>query len=206
MKDTQKLKDELFNAWEKYHSFSVDKSNFITTLNNDVKELLKIALIQEKLLPLQSGLFLNDTKESFDTSLREIGKENLLWLCEIFLDSNGTVSNKQEQHNFYLEFEKYCIKNSIDPKELMHEYKNRVSNLPFFPIYDQIFIRQLSETDKIDKKLKLTEGIHNKELQGFEKMWFHLGSLGKTLLGGILLLMLFGLVTSLAKIGTYLSR
>jgi hypothetical protein len=203
MKDTQKIKDELFDAWEKYHSFSVDKSNFITTLNNDVEELLKIALIQEKLLPLQSGLFINDVKESFDANLKEIGTENLLWMCEIFLDSNGTVSKKEEHHNFYLEFEKYCIKNSLNPIELIYEYKSKVSNLPFFPIYDQIFIRQLSETDK---KSKLTEDLKNKELQGFEKMWFHLGSLGKTLLGGILLLILFGLVTSLAKIGTYLSR
>jgi hypothetical protein len=45
-----------------------------------------------------------------------------------------------------------------------------------------------------------------KDLSGFPKMWFHLGSLGKTLLGGILLLILFGVFTSLSKIAGYLAR
>jgi hypothetical protein len=206
MKDIQKLKDELFDAWEKYHSFSTEKTNFITSLNNDVKELLKIALIQKITLQVQSGLFLDTPKETFDVYLNEIGKDNLIWFCDVFIEEDGSISNDKNKNNFYLEFERYCVKNSIDSKELIDEYKKIIVNLPFFPIYDQIFIQELSKIDKTNDGLKLAEDLNNKELQGFEKMWFHLGSLGKTLLGGILLLILFGLVTSLAKIGTYLSR
>lgn len=206
MKDIQKLKDELFDTWGKYHSFSTDKTNFITSLNNDVKELLKIALIQKITLPVQSGLFLDTPKETFDVYLNEIGKDNLIWFCDVFIEEDGSISNDKNKNKFHLEFEKYCVKNSINSKELIDEYKKIIVNLPFFPIYDQIFIQELSKIDKTNDGLKLAEDLNNKELQGFEKMWFHLGSLGKTLLGGILLLILFGLVTSLAKIGTYLSR
>ena len=51
MKDTQKIKDELFHAWEKYHSFSTDKTNYVNSLDENLKNLLKIALIQKITLP-----------------------------------------------------------------------------------------------------------------------------------------------------------
>lgn len=207
MKDTQKIKEKLFDAWDNYHSFATDKTNYLNSLDKSLKYLLKIALIQKITLPVQSGLFLSSPKETFNFYLNDIGKDNLIWFCDIFIEEDGSISIDKDKNNFYLEFEQYCINHSINSKELVDEYKKIITDLPFFPIYDQIFIRELSKIDKTDDGLKLEENVNAKnELQGFEKMWFHLGSLGKTLLGGILMLILFGLVTSLGKIGTYLIR
>lgn len=207
MKDTQKLKEELFDAWDEYHSFAIDKNSFVNGLDGNLKNLLEIALIQKMILPVQSGIFLDTAKETFDVYLNNIGRDNLIWFCDVFIEEDGSISKDKIKNNFYLEFEKYCQKNSINSKELISRYKKIITNLPFYPIYDQIFIRELSKIDKTDDGSKLTENVNTKsELQGFEKMWFHLGSLGKTLLGGILMLVVFGLVSTMGKIGAYLVR
>lgn len=207
MKDTQKLKEELFDAWDEYHSFAIDKKSFVNGLDGNLKNILEIALIQKMTLPVQSGLFLDTAKETFDVYLNNIGEDNLIWFCDVFIEEDGSISKDKNKNNFYLEFEKYCQKNSINSKELISGYKKIITNLPFYPIYDQIFIRELSKIDKTDDGSKLTENVNTKsELQGFEKMWFHLGSLGKTLLGGILMLVVFGLVSTMGKIGAYLVR
>jgi hypothetical protein len=204
--DEKKLK-ELFDAWDLYHSPISNKDLLKNSLDPDVRELLEIAIIQQKLLPLQVGLGVTNINQTFYDYLHEIGEENLIWFCDVFINSDGSLSKDLTNHQIYLSFLEFCNKKNIDIDEIINTYKNKIKHFDFYPIYDQIFRREFNLIDTGDPSVILKNNENDgSNLQGFEKMWFHLGSLGKTLLGGSLLLVAVGLFTSLAKIGTYLTR
>jgi hypothetical protein len=204
--DEKKLK-ELFDAWDLYHSPISNKDLLKNSLDPDVRELLEIAIIQQKLLPLQVGLGVTNINQTFYDYLHEIGEENLIWFCDVFINLDGSLSEDLTNNQIYLCFVEFCNKKNIDSDEIIHTYKNKIKNFDFYPIYDQIFKRELNSIGDVDTTIAIKSNENEgSNLQGFEKMWFHLGSLGKTLLGGSLLLVAVGLFTSLAKIGTYLTR
>jgi hypothetical protein len=149
----------------------------------------------------------SNINQTFNDYLHEIGEENLIWFCDVFINLDGSLSEDLTNNQIYLCFVEFCNKKNIDSDEIIHTYKNKIKNFDFYPMYDQIFKRELNSIGDVDTTIAIKSNENEgSNLQGFEKMWFHLGSLGKTLLGGILLLVAFGLFTSLAKIGTYLTR
>jgi hypothetical protein len=207
MGDIHSIKMKLFDAWDSHHSFAVNKSQLISSLDNQIRELLEIALIQEHIVQIQTKLHSISTKSSFEHFVTEIESKNLVWLCDLFIKIDGSISEEKEEYILYLLFKEYCQGNGVNAEDLINEYLVRIRTLPFYPVYDEIFMREMnSSQDKFSDTEEKKDATIPNELTGFPKMWFHLGSLGKTLLGGILLLILFAILSSLSKIAPYLVR
>jgi|GEM_PF-3196349 len=207
MSDVEAIKSKLFNAWDSYHSFAVNKSQLISSLDSQTKELLEIALIQEQLLPIQAGLHTSSIKSFFQDYAMDSEPKKVIWLCDLFIKVDGSISEDKEEYAFYLLFKEHCQSGGINERDLIDKYLKRVSQLPFYPVYDEIFKRDISASQEFNtSKMERNDLPPENNLSGFPKMWFHLGSIGKTLLSAILLLILFGVITSLSKIATYLIR
>lgn len=208
MVDINSMKVKLFDAWDSYHSFAVNKSQLLSSLDNQIRELLEVALIQEHIVHIQTGLHSISTKSSFEIFITEIEPKNLIWLCDLFIKTDGSISEEKEEYILYLLFKEYCQGIGINAEDLINEYIEKIRILPFYPVYDEIFMREInsSQGNFSDAEEKIDAPMPNNELTGFPKMWFHLGSLGKGLLSGILLLVLFAILSSLSKIAPYLVR
>lgn len=207
MVDINSMKMKLFDAWDSYHSFAVNKSQLISSLDNQIRELLEVALIQEHIVHIQTGLHSISTKSSFELFATEIEPKNLIWLCDLFIKKDGSIREEKEEYTLYLLFKEYCQGIGVNTEDLINEYIEKVRTLPFYPVYDEIFMRELnSSKDNASNTEKKIDAPRENELTGFPKMWFHLGSLGKGLLSGILLLILFAILSSLSKIAPYLVR
>jgi hypothetical protein len=128
-------------------------------------------------------------------------------LCDLFIKIDGSISEEKEEYILYLLFKEYCQGIGVNAEDLINEYIEKIRTLPFYPVYDEIFMRELNslKDNASNTEEKIYAPMEN-ELTGFPKMWFHLGSLGKGLLSGILLLILFAILSSLSKIAPYLVR
>jgi hypothetical protein len=207
MNENTELKTKLFDAWNLYHSSITNKELLMNSLDDQVKELLNIALVQEKMLPIQSGLGSSNIKMSFVDCLNETGKDNLIWFCDLFVNADGTINQEKLSSEYHQCFQEYCAQNNINYEHIVQEYRNKISNLIFYPVYDEIFKKKSEEFDNFkDKCVAPKQPQNQSNLHGFEKMRFHLRSLGKTFFGGIILLILFGIFVSLEKIALYIFR
>ena len=125
MFDIHSIKMKLFDAWDSYHSFAVNKSQLISSLDNQTRGLLEIALIQEHLVHIQTGLHSISTKSSFDLYVAEIEPKNLFWLCDLFIKKDGSISEEKEEFILYLLFKEYCQGIGVNAEDLINKFTEK---------------------------------------------------------------------------------
>jgi hypothetical protein len=158
------LQDHLWRAWCVYKKISVKNPLAPNDLSSEARGLLEAAIIGEEVLLLDLAIQFQGGGPTDNSDLRSWKEEKLFWLCQVFIDSDGTIATETSKVKFRNRFRLFCQELQIDADSLEEKFLKVANELPFFPVYDWVFKREL-ETGKV-KESVASPGRHTQEQAG----------------------------------------
>jgi hypothetical protein len=107
------------------------------------RALLEAAIIGEEVLVLDLAIHFQDGGPADNTDLQSWKEEKLFWLCQVFLKPDGTIVEEVSKVKFRNRFRLFCQDRGIDAHSLEKKYLEIANALPFFPVYDWVFTREI---------------------------------------------------------------
>jgi hypothetical protein len=141
--ELEQLQEELWRVWRTIKKLPIDDPLSPSDLSVQGKKLLEAAIAGKRITELEVGIHLSGLESTFNDSIRDWKRDKLFWACQVFLSPDGSLIPKEDPLAFRNLFKKYCDENSIDLKDLEAEYLREINTLPFFPVYDWLFLREM---------------------------------------------------------------
>jgi len=157
----ESLQDQLWRAWCVYKRIPITNPLSPAELSSEVRALLEAAIIGKEVLVLDLAIHFQDGGPADNTDLQSWKEEKLFWLCQIFLKPDGTIVEEVSKVKFRNRFRLFCQDRGIDAHSLEKKYLETANALPFFPVYDWVFKREIEVAET--KKSNVTDLKHARE-------------------------------------------
>jgi hypothetical protein len=138
----ESLQDELWRVWGTVNKLAIDSPLSPNDLSDEGKSLLEAAIVGKRITEVEVAIFLHGLKQAFDLYITDWKKEKLFWACQIFLKPDGSLVAKSDAIEFRNLLKKYCDEHSLNLSDLEAEYLKKVTSLPFFPVYEWLFVKE----------------------------------------------------------------
>jgi hypothetical protein len=139
----ESLQDQLWRAWCVYKRIPINNPLLPGDLSSEARALLEAAIIGEEVLVLDLAIQFQDGGPADNTDLRSWKEEKLFWLCQVFLNPDGTIVEEVSKVKFRNRFRLFCREQRIDAHSLEKKYLEIANALSFFPVYDWVFKREI---------------------------------------------------------------
>ena len=139
------LQDELWAVWCGYKKIPHEKIILPKNLSEKGLELLEAAIVGERITEVIVGMNLQGVQTTFNDYMIKIKPDKVFWMCQVYIEGDGTLISEKNNIDFRNLLKKYCDERSLDLSELEKQYIVKVNSLPFFPVYDWLYAREIKE-------------------------------------------------------------
>jgi hypothetical protein len=144
--DLQSLQDELWRVWCTVNKVSIDHPLTPDDLSKKGKELLEVAVIGKRITELEVAIQLWGLDSAFSDHIMNWKEEKLFWACQVYLNPDGSLQNNSNAISFRNRLKSYCGEKSIVFATLENKFLEKVSSLPFYPVYDWLFTKEIEHS------------------------------------------------------------
>jgi hypothetical protein len=203
-KSVELLQDELWRVWATLKKLPVESPLSPNDLSDEGKTLFEAAIVGKRITEIEVGLDMWGVESTFQDHIKDWKQDKLYWACQIFLNPDGSFIPKTNAIEFRNLLKRYCDENSLTLNALESEYLKKVNSLPFFPVYDWLFGRELEfNTTKSRQEQEIKEQNQKpEEINATEEKQSFLSGMVSELSGflkGVLLLIIIGISSMGAK-------
>jgi hypothetical protein len=147
------LQEELWIVWCGYKKIPNEKIILPKNLSEKGLELLEAAIVGERITEVIVGINLQGVESTFNEYMKKIKPDKVFWMCQVFMESDGTLVSDANIIQFRNLLKTYCDEQSLNLGELEKQFINKVNSLPFYPVYDWLFAKEINENQITQKDL-----------------------------------------------------
>lgn len=164
------LQDELWRVWCTVKKAPIADPLTPDELTEKGKELLEVAVIGKKLTEFEVAIDLWGLDSAFKDYVKNWKDEKLFWACQVYLNADGSIVSKTSAIEFRNRFKNYCDEKFISLDSLEKSFLEKVASLPFFPVYDWLFVREIEhkankpgQVEDVRERSEVTNEIKSKD-------------------------------------------